>query len=114
MHKNHYRWWNKVQYLVSRIEQSVNLTDIVQLSLMLKNVGGNDAQQNVSTDANANIVITHVVVDGVDVTVCDDFDKVRNFRDSYTQNYSELETPNARTQIWKSCHSGAAKLQICT
>jgi hypothetical protein len=58
----------------------------VQLSLKLKNAGGNDAQQNVSTDANANIVITHVVVDGADVTLCNDFDKVRQFCDTYTQH----------------------------
>jgi hypothetical protein len=62
-----------------------------QLSLTLKNSAGNDVQQNVSTDANANIVITHVVVDGLDVTVNNDFDKVRakNEGNSY-RNYQMI------------------------
>jgi hypothetical protein len=51
---------------------NVNVT--VQLSLTMKDAGGNNAQQNVSTQANT--VISHVVMNGADVTIHDDFDKV--------------------------------------
>jgi len=47
----------------------------LQLSLSLKDSSAVDVQQNVSTDANANIIIYHVVMDGIDVTINDDFDK---------------------------------------
>jgi hypothetical protein len=49
---------------------------LVQLSLSLKDSSATNVQQNVSTDANANILIYHVVMDGLDVTINDDFDKV--------------------------------------
>lgn len=47
----------------------------LQMSLKLKN-SGNYVQQNISTDSNANAVIIHVVENGLDVTIHDDFDKV--------------------------------------
>jgi hypothetical protein len=42
----------------------------------MKNADGGNVQQNVSTDANANIVVSHVVMNGADITIYDDFDKV--------------------------------------
>jgi hypothetical protein len=47
----------------------------LKLSLLLKDSGAVAAKQNVSTDANANIIISHIVMDGLDVTINDDFDK---------------------------------------
>lgn len=49
---------------------------IVQMSLSLKDSNAVAVKQNVSTDANANIIISHIVMDGLDVTINDDFDKV--------------------------------------
>jgi hypothetical protein len=49
----------------------------VQLSLTLKNSGAKDVKQNVSVDGSANIIITQLTVDGNDIIINDDLDKVR-------------------------------------
>ena len=49
---------------------------VLQYQLKLKDKDNNDVTQDVSTDTEANVVQYHVVKEGVEAWILQDFDKV--------------------------------------